>query len=514
MKDEPAAQSGRFGRMADAIVKYRWIVLGVLVSLLAVAVLAWDLDVTAAISMVALGVGVASSPRHLGETPSYSHGLPGVGDGPPQAGRLSPQAYVAVSVAAIVAAAVLLVVEAPPMAYVAVALVAAVAWLVAGESAWRIASHRRRLHRALEAYAPTIGMAFAGRSGAPWQLRMWEPYLLRSGEPCIVINLHPKYTSMILEGADLSSPLITLGSRETADLDTVLVPSLRALFYVQNARRNAEFMAYDHLTHVWLNHGDSDKPANFNPRHADYDVLVVCGQAGIDRYARHGIEVDPAKFVILGRPQASGILPASARPVAPGRPAVLYAPTWHGLDPSVNFSSLEKGPEIVRALIARDCTVIFRPHPLSYRWRVRRAVVREIRRILKRDREESGRRHVAGTRAETVWSVADCANHADALISDVSSVVSDFLQSEKPYAMTSMRASVEDFRAEFSVARTAYVLLGDLSNLDEVLDDLLGPDPLAQARGEAKRYVLGDFVGDESAEAFAGFVRELVQRGA
>ncbi|MCW2750435.1 MAG: hypothetical protein JWR83_1545, partial [Aeromicrobium sp.] len=426
----------------------------------------------------------------------------------------SPGAYVAVSVVAILAALVLLVIEAPRWAYVVLSVVAAVAWLIAAESALRLARHRRRMLRALKAYAPTIGMAFAGRSGAPWQLRMWEPYLVRSGEHCVVINLHPKYTQMIRDGADLTSPLIILGSRETADLDTVLVPTIRALFYVQNAQRNAEFMAYDRLTHVWLNHGDSDKPANFNERHAAYDVLVVCGQAGIDRYARHGIHVDPEKFVILGRPQASGILPASARTADPKIPAVLYAPTWHGLDQSVNFSSLEKGPEIVRALLARGCRVIFRPHPLSYRWRIRREVVREIREILKLDREETGRWHVAGNMAEKTWSVADCANHADVLISDVSSVVSDFLQSEKPYAMASMRASIEDFRAEFTVAQTAYVLLGDLSNLDDVLDDLLVDDPLAAARRESKRYVLGDFVGDESAEAFANFVRQLAKRGA
>ena len=76
-----------------------------------------------------------------------------------------------------------------------------------------------------------------------------------------------------------------------------------------------------------------------------------------------------------------------------------------------------------------------------------------------------------------------------------------------------MRAGVEAFREEFSVAETGYVLLGDLSNLDEVLDDLLVRDPLAAARAERKRYVLGDFVGEESADAFASFVRELV-RGA
>nr|WP_254451094.1 CDP-glycerol glycerophosphotransferase family protein [Aeromicrobium stalagmiti] len=270
-------------------------------------------------------------------------------------------------------------------------------------------------------------------------------------------------------------------------------------------------MEHTRLTHVWLNHGDSDKPANFNPRHALYDVLVVCGQAGIDRYAKHGIHVDPEKFVILGRPQASGVKPAYGRIADKDPKVVLYAPTWQGLEDAVNFSSLERGPEIVRALIERDVTVVFRPHPLSYRWRIRRAVVQEIREILQQDKATSDRKHLWGRTVDKKWTVANCANRSHALISDVSSVVSDFLQSQKPYAMTSMRASVDDFRAEFSVAETGYVLLGDLSNLDEVLDDLLVADPLAAARAERKRYVLGDFVGEESADAFADFVKGLVR---
>ena len=118
-----------------------------------------------------------------------------------------------------------------------------------------------------------------------------------------------------------------------------------------------------------------------------------------------------------------------------------------------------------------------------------------------------------GRTAELTWSVADCANKSDALISDVSSVVSDWLQSEKPYAMTSMRAPVEEFRREFPIAQTAYVLEGDVSNLDAVLDDLLEDDPLAQARSERKRYVLGDFRGTESADAFAAFVTRVVREG-
>ncbi len=454
------------------------------------------------------------SRRPVQTVPTYSIGLPGMSDGPPAPQRVVPL----VRTASVAVALVLLVVAVVARsAWLSVPLLVVAAGVVAVgfRGTVRHARHRRRLRAALQAWAPTTALPYAGRSGGPWQLRMWEPYLLRSGERNVIVNLHEKYVERILtEGeAPLRSPLLQLGSGGTADLGDVMVPSLKAFFYVQNAQTNSRFMARREVTHVWLNHGDSDKPANYNPRHADYDVLVVCGQAGIDRYANHGIHVDPDKFEVLGRPQAWQVESVRSPIETLEQPTVLYAPTWHGLEEAVNFSSLERGPEIVAALLERGARVVFRPHPLSYRWRRRRAVAMQIRRTLKAHRDAGGPGHVFGNRADVQWSVADCVNASDALISDVSSVVSDWLQSEKPYCMTAMRSGVEEFRAEYPIAQTAYVLRGDLENLDEVLDDLLLKDPLREARVARKRYVLGDFEGEQSAAAFAAFVRRVVREG-
>ena len=488
-----------------------------IVSIVAVLVL------VGAAAVFALGAGVvplvcavlvalmAFAQTPVGYVAPHSHGLPGLADGAPQIVSIGVRAHllaVLLGGAALVGAAAL---DAPvAVSIVVLALVGIATWL--RTAAWIMGRrHLRRLRKKLAAYGPTVGMAYAGRSGGPWQLRLWEPYILASGERNVVINVHAKYVPMILEGAHLSSPLIQLGSSGTDDLDRLLVGTLRTLYYVQNARTNAAFMTHAGLTHVWLNHGDSDKPANFNIRHALYDLLVVCGQAGIDRYEQHGIGIPDAKFRVLGRPQTVDVEPQTGPITELANPTVLYAPTWQGVDERVDFSSLEKGPEIVRALIERNATVIFRPHPLSYRWRERRAVIHEIRSILKHDRETSDRRHLWGKMIDTRWSVADCANRSDALVSDVSGVVSDFLASDKPYAMTCMRGSIEEFRTENAVAETAYVLLGDMSNLDEALDEMLFEDPMAEARDERRRYVLGDLTGKESAAAFADFVRELAR---
>jgi hypothetical protein len=93
----------------------------------------------------------------------------------------------------------------------------------------------------------------------------------------------------------------------------------------------------------------------------------------------------------------------------------------------------------------------------------------------------------------------------------VSSVVTDFLYSEKPFATMNMSGgSQEDFIAGFPLARVGYVINGDLANLDSELDNLLGADPLAAARRTAKNYYLGGFPAESYAEGFLAEARRYV----
>ncbi len=454
-------------------------------------------------SLVLLGaLRQRTAPHQL--APAFSYGLPQMPDGPLRPPLVSARFHQNARATIVVVFVALVLVSAPGWAVVVAGVAAWLEWAASQEHVWRRSRHVRRLSAAVEAYGPTIGIGYAGRGGGPWQLAMWEPYLLRSGLRCVVFSRNASHTDMILAGANLQSPFIQLGEKMRADLKKLLPSTLTTLYYVQNAKSNAAYLAHKNLTHVWLNHGDSDKPANFNPRHANYDKIVVGGQAAIDRYQAHGIEIPRENIEIVGRPQTADIRTVDQDIATVEKPVVLYAPTWQGVNESVDFSSLDLGLRIVQKLIDRDITVIFRPHPLSRRWKHRREVVDTIDALLITD---TAHQHVGGDMAAEDWSVADCANRADALISDVCSVVSDFLQSTKPYAMVNMRDSAEDFRTKFGMAKTAYVIDKELADLDRVLDQMLGPDPLAAARRQRKSYVLGDFEGAESPEVFAEFVR-------
>jgi CDP-glycerol glycerophosphotransferase (TagB/SpsB family) len=189
---------------------------------------------------------------------------------------------------------------------------------------------------------------------------------------------------------------------------------------------------------------------------------------------------------------------------------VLYAPTWQGPYADARVYSLPVGRQIVEHLLQRGVRVIFRPHPFNRRYRPCVTMIDEIVRRLADDRAATGTQHLWGAAAEQQLSVEECFNAADAMISDVSAVVSDFLFSEKPFAIVSVGRTPAELMNVVPAARAAYVLNQDLSNLADVCTDLLERDPLAGVRRETKIYYLGDFDEAHYAEAFLTSAREVI----
>ena len=102
--------------------------------------------------------------------------------------------------------------------------------------------------------------------------------------------------------------------------------------------------------------------------HAIYDLISAAGQAGIDRYARHGVHIPAEKFKIVGRPQVELISPARGPISKIEQPTVLYAPTWQGPFADSRVYSLPVGRQIVEQLLSHGARVIFRAHLFNYRY--------------------------------------------------------------------------------------------------------------------------------------------------
>jgi hypothetical protein len=108
----------------------------------------------------------------------------------------------------------------------------------------------------------------------------------------------------------------------------------------------------------------------------------------------------------------------------------------------------------------------------------------------------------------------ECFNHADLLITDISSVVADFIASGKPYAVTNPGGAGEDeFRTQFPTAAAGYLLGADCAELPGILAQAAAPggDPLTGERRELKSYLLGPD-GPDAQTRFSGAVEALATR--
>ncbi|GGB33379.1 hypothetical protein GCM10011492_24950 [Flexivirga endophytica] len=376
----------------------------------------------------------------------------------------------------------------------AILLVAVVAIMARSVLRLRSAVHVRRAQtvnravtEALVAYAPAFYIYFSGQVAGDYQVRMWVPYLERLGLPYAVLARDPQ---LLARAAALTDQPVVACQR-LAGLDDVMVPSVRALFYVNTDAQCVDGVRFLDRTHVHLNHGDSDKPSSYHPMIGMFDQIFVAGQAGIDRFHRNGVVVPEEKFRLVGRPQVADVLEHNTDPCA-GTRTVLYAPTWRGGMRDMNFSSLARGETIVRALLEQDVRVAFRPHPLSRNERRSAAAIGRIDALLA-DAATAERPHLTSeqTRHDTV---SEWFNRSDALVTDVSSVASDYLHSRKPMAVVDLAATGEGQPADpeaFPMLRATYLL--DLGGeLSTGLRAMLTDDPLAETRSRLRTYYLGD----------------------
>jgi hypothetical protein len=391
----------------------------------------------------------------------------------------------------------------PAAVFPILAVLAVAMWAVILVPHTRFAHYSKQVLEKLRAYGPVLTMPYDGKAG--FHIGLWLPYLERTGHRFTVVTTNAVAFQRVSERYKV--PVIYAPGGGRRAIRAMLPKTVRAALYVYNGN-NRQFIKVRRVKHIWLHHGDSDKEVSFRRKSAAYDILVVAGQAAIDRYAVHGVRIPSKKFKILGRPQIENIETVTTPISTVDNPVVLYAPTWYASDHKNNHSSLLIGTAIVSALLARNATVIFRPHPARRKLPESAAAIAAIHKLLEVDAQATKRAHRWGAAADKP-SFAELANVADAMVADVSGVVTDFMQSLKPFAMVATGDDTETFRTRFPSSRSAYVIEWDLSTLEDALEAMLGADPLAPIRAERRKYYLGGYDNGESARAFVSYLESL-----
>lgn len=337
------------------------------------------------------------------------------------------------------------------------------------------------------ALRPTVMLYHSGDPESMYQVNMWLSTVDALPQSAVIV-LRENNTLPLL--GKTKAPVLCI--QQPVDFMMMSLPDVRVAMYTANVGKTIHMLREPGVRHVFIGHGDSDKSASSNPFSKAYSEIWVAGEAGRDRYRRANIGIHEDEIVDVGRPQLSGIVKATGRPS--GQITVLYAPTWEGWtnDPA-HTSVVQAGlPLVQRLLSLPDVRVVYKPHPLT--GTVTTAAAGADRRI--RDAVERGGAGGRGPRHEVVVgpkrSLYDCFNECDVLVADVSSVLSDFIESRKPYIVPNLSGLDDDeFRTTFPSTSAAYLLDPGAERIGSILEQIRDDDPLANARRELKFYLLG-----------------------
>lgn len=279
---------------------------------------------------------------------------------------------------------------------------------------------------------------------------------------------------------------------------------LRAVLYVSNTGSTIHFLRFNHLRHVWLGHGDSEKAASCHKFFRAYDEVWAAGRAQIDRFANSGMNHDSLRFRIVGRPELRDLL---EEPGESDMEDFLYLPTWEGFQSQQEYTSIRDCTTFlpqVSALVGRRGQVKFHP------WVGKRdrslSVVEDNLRAL--PATETG----GVTVIDRTVPVVECMKSAKFLIADISSVISDFLPTGRPIFLYEPRGG--DIRTtQSAMGPDAYCyVFHDAQELVALVQRVVvdGDDWLRGARGDAQAYFVDPVRTREGAfeEALRALLRE------
>jgi hypothetical protein len=320
-------------------------------------------------------------------------------------------------------------------------------------------------------------------------MRMWIPCLEESGVSFAVLTRNPKLYNYVRE----TYPEVSVALATTPEhVETVVksLPMARAVLYPSNTGNNTHILRFNHLTHVFVGHGDSDKSASAHKFFRAYDEIWVAGDAHIDRFRNAGFNLGHLKFVKVGRPTLFNAVSSSEK--TPwisrfDRPNVMYLPTWEGVYEEQSYSSLAIAPELLtEALRAVNGVGFFKLHPQT-----------GMRKPLYKSAESAIVRHLTNNnlsvesvdRRATVESIITSAN---IFICDISAVITDCLAANAPiFVYRPRHQALKVSESNMQLDQYAYMF----SDADELRDGLMKlmteGDTLAQRREEAQQYLMG-----------------------
>lgn len=320
-------------------------------------------------------------------------------------------------------------------------------------------------------------------------MRMWIPLLEESGVPFVVLTRTQKLFNFVAE----NFPHVSLAYATTPEQVETLIasePEMRAVLYPSNTGNNIHLLRFNHLRHVFIGHGDSDKSASAHKFFRAYDDVWVSGDAHIDRFRNAGFDLGHLKFEKVGRPTLLNAVMQSDK--APWRhrfpaPTILYLPTWEGVYREQSYTSLPVAAEMLGAAAhATGGPVCLKLHPQTgTKLPALKSAGQDIARHLEAQQ-------IQATLIEAQVPVEDVIAMANIFICDISAVVTDCLAADAPIFVYKPKSdSLKLSQSNMSLDHFAYTF-SDAAELAQGIARILHEgDPLEENRAAARQYLMG-----------------------
>lgn len=333
---------------------------------------------------------------------------------------------------------------------------------------------------AIEDIQPQVLIYCSGAKNSAYQVNQWLSVLERQDLSILVIVREAHYLNDIIE-----TTLPIYYCRSVSDIDNVVVESVKCVLYPANGNKNAQMLRKSELKHIFINHGESDKAVNVSKFLLTYDCLFLAGEMAYQRLESAGLTIDENRIRYVGRPQLDISLKIVTNELEHNRRlSVLYAPTWEGFNDSVNYCSIsmEMVNEIEK-LLKNGFDVHFKPHPYTG-MRVGKLKI-HLKQVLSfSNRYENFHFY----ESEDIHVLMNC---SDILLCDISSVLNDYLYTEKPIVLTKpVFHTAVSFASEFPSSNACY-LYDSNDSLSELLISVTQNDVKRNDRLYLKKYSLG-----------------------
>ena len=383
----------------------------------------------------------------------------------------------------------------------------------------RSLARSRRARRHIEhsdgaSFAPgtvKVVVYFADKKVNLYQMRQWYKPLaeLATHVPVAIIGRSAVATLTLME----ESPVPVVYLRHVDELEAFLrEQDVRVALYVNQNARNFQMFRYGGISHVFINHGESDKAYMRSNQHKAYDYAFVAGDAARERLtdALWGYDVDARTFAI-GRPQSDHLNSAPPFP-ADGRTSVLYSPTWEGDRGSMGYGSVAShGVTLVSEILADSrYRLVYRPHPRSgINDRAYAHANREIiAAIARANAADPSAFHVYDDSGELDWQLSA----TDVAITDVSAMVYDRLATGRPLIVTRPVDELADVDETGYLGACEWLYASDAGSITAVIERVRNSDEARASLDYWVEHHFGDTSPGAATRRFNDAVSALIQR--